>query len=331
MNRLCNRRPACFLAITAVLCSAMAAAAEPYDPLAVGDRAPGPFDVTLDDASRKREIPLRIYLPPSPSAAPVILFSHGLGGSRENNPYLGRHWSARGYAVVFVQHRGSDELVWRGQPVAGRMAALRQAAGLQNFMLRAADIPAVLDQLGKWNAEQGHRLVGRLDMEHVGMSGHSFGAHTTQAVAGQRFGRLAPSLTDKRIKAAIAMSPSVPQRGDPAEAFSEVAIAWLLMTGTHDTSPIGQATVESRLAVFPALPPGDKYQLVLDGAEHSAFSERALPNDRRRRNPNHHRAILALSTAFWDAYLRHDPAAKAWLSSNAPRSVLEENDRWERK
>ncbi|TVS18352.1 MAG: hypothetical protein EA424_11055 [Planctomycetaceae bacterium] len=52
---------------------------------------------------------------------------------------------------------------------------------------------------------------------------------------------------------------------------------WLLMTGTHDTSPIGGQTVKSRLAVFPALPPGDKYELVLDSAEHSAFTHRRLP------------------------------------------------------
>lgn len=72
------------------------------------------------------------------------------------------------------------------------------------------------------------------------------------------------------------------------------------MTGTKDLSRIGNIDMASRLAVFPALPEGDKYELVLNDAEHSAFSERALPADQTPRNPNHHRAILALSTAFWD-------------------------------
>ncbi|MCU0982443.1 MAG: dienelactone hydrolase, partial [Pirellulaceae bacterium] len=63
--------------------------------------------------------------------------------------------------------------------------------------------------------------------------------------------------------------------------------------------------------VFPALAPGDKFELVLDKAEHSVFTERPLPGDREQRNLNHHRAILAISTAFWDAYLRGDAAAKA--------------------
>jgi hypothetical protein len=103
------------------------------------------------------------------------------------------------------------------------------------------------------------------------------------------------------------------------------------MTGTHDTAPIGGQTVATRLAVFPALPRGDKYELVLDGAEHSAFTERPLPGDAQPRNPNHHRAILALATAFWDAYLRGDAAAKAWLRGDAARRVLEPRDRWQWK
>ena len=55
------------------------------------------------------------------------------------------------------------------------------------------------------------------------------------------------------------------------------------------------------------------------------------PAIREKRNPNHHRVILALSTAFWDAWLRDDAAAKAWLDGDGPKSVLEKNDRWQRK
>jgi len=41
--------------------------------------------------------------------------------------------------------------------------------------------------------------------------------------------------------------------------------------------------------------------------------------------------ILALSTAFWDAYLRGDAAAKAWLDGEGTHSVLEKEDRWQIK
>ena len=309
-----------------------------YDPLAV----PSAFkaetvDFTIDDAARKREIPIRVYLPKSAGdgklqPAPVVLFSHGLGGSREASPYLGKHWSARGYVCVFMQHPGSDSSVWQGKPLGQRMTALRSAAGPANFLLRVKDVPAVLDQLEKWNTTSGHALSGRLDLEHLGMSGHSFGAVTTQAVSGQKYGRGGLTLTDKRIRAATAFSPSGARDGvEPSEAFGEVAIPWLLMTGTLDDSPIGDLTPESRLRVFPGLPAGGKYELVLDGAEHSAFSDRGSPLDKTKPNPNHHRAILAISTAFWDAYLRDDAAAKTWLDGEGPRGVLEKADTWQRK
>jgi hypothetical protein len=71
--------------------------------------------------------------------------------------------------------------------------------------------------------------------------------------------------------------------------------------------------------------------LVLDRGEHSIFTDRALPGDTEQRNPNHHRVILALSTAFWDEWLRGDPAARAWLEGDGPKSVLEKNDRWQWK
>jgi predicted dienelactone hydrolase len=216
------------------------------------------------------------------------------------------------------------------EPLAGRMAAMNTAASLQNFLLRMRDVAVVLDNLDAWNREQGHALAGRLDLSRVGMSGHSFGALTTQAVSGQSTAFGGQRFTDKRIRAAIAFSPSSPRQGDPAAAFGSVKIPWMLMTGTKDTAVIGDADVPSRLAVYPNLPDTiDKYELVLYNAEHSAFSDRALPGDKESRNPNHHAAILALSTAFWDTYLRQDAAARTWLQGAGPRGVLEKQDRWQ--
>jgi predicted dienelactone hydrolase len=237
--------------------------------------------------------------------------------------------------VVFLQHPGSDASVWEDVPPAGRMAALRHAANAENFILRVGDVVALLDQLERWNAEtSGNALAGRLDLAHVGMSGHSFGAVTTEAVGGEVFeaqGLEPRSLRDGRIRSALMMSPSVPRRGSPATAFSRVSIPWLLMTGTRDSSPIGNATAKSRREVFPALPPGDKYELVLDGAEHSAFSDRPLPGDSMPRNPNHHRVILAISSAFWDWTLKGSAEAGAWLKGAGPADVLETSDRWQIK
>jgi len=306
--------------------------ASDYDPLNTVDREETKeIELTVKDSNREREIPLLIYLPNSTSRVPVVLFSHGLGGSNRGCRYLGLHWAARGFVAVFVQHPGSDTSVWQEVPVRQRMQAMQQAASLKNLMLRIKDIPAVLDQLEKWNNTAGHALYDRLDVEKIGMSGHSFGAVTTQAVGGQTSARGRISFTDSRIRAAIAFSQSSPRGGAPKSAFGKVNIPWLLMTGTKDHSVIGNADMDSRLAVFPALPPGDKYEVLLDRAEHSAFTERPLPGDTEQRNPNHHRVVLAISTAFWDCYLNENDFAKNWLKGEGPKAILEAKDRWQIK
>jgi len=304
--------------------------ASAYDPLTTTEKGEV-LELVVKDSKRNREIPLRIYLPASKAPAPVILFSHGLGGSKEGSPFLGEHWAARGYVALFLQHPGSDTSVWKDAPMAERMKAMQEAASLKNFILRVGDVTAVLDQIEVWQAGIEHPLAGRLDLKHIGMSGHSFGAVTTQAMSGQATAGGGIKLTDPRIRAALPMSPSEPNRGTSEQAFGGVKIPWLLMTGTKDTSLIGTSTAESRRLVYPALPVGHAYELVLHDAEHSAFTDRALPGDEEPRNPNHHRVILAISTAFWDAYLRGDSEAQAWLDGPEARSVMEKEDIWQRK
>ncbi len=313
-----------------LLVASGAAQAGSYDPLAVDPAFhPVPKDLTVQDAARHRDIPIRIYLPTNSAPAPVVLFSHGQGGSREGSPFMGGHWAARGYVAVFLQHPGSDESVWKAVPVAQRKQAMETADSAKNLMLRVRDVHAVLNQLERWNADKTNDLAGRLDLEKVGMSGHSFGAVTTEAVSGETFPVVGHRLTDPRIKAALAFSPSVPKGGDPAKAFGAVSIPWMLMTGTKDEGFINKTDPKSRLGVYPALRGAPKYELVLFNAEHSVFTDRPLPGDRAARNPNHHRVILALSTAFWDAYLRNDAEARAWLNGAGPRAVMDAQDQWQ--
>ena len=76
---------------------------------------------------------------------------------------------------------------------------------------------------------------------------------------------------------------------------------------------------------------GNKYELVLFQGEHQAFGDRVLPGSKRPRDPNHHRVVLALSTAFFDAFLTGDASARDWLESDAPRTVLAPDDAWQWK
>jgi predicted dienelactone hydrolase len=332
-RRFSNPRLAGVAIAAATLSIRVAGAAAVYDPLQVAADPVRSIELVAESRERERKVPLRAYLPTTGGSAPVVLFSHGLGGSRENNAYLGEHWARRGYVAVFLQHAGSDEAVWRDAAPGQREQKLREAASPKSFLQRVRDVHATLDALEGWQRSNGHALSGRLDLARIGMSGHSFGAITTQAVSGQK-SAVGQDFNDSRIRAAVMMSPSPPMRKgvDPKTTFGDVKTPWLLLTGTEDDSPIGDISPARRLEVYPALPAGGKYELVLFGARHTAFGDRPLAADRGiARNPNHHRVVLALTTAFWDAWLRGDAAARAWLDGDGPRSVLEARDRWQRK
>jgi predicted dienelactone hydrolase len=316
------------LLIALTLTSSLPAKPTTYDPLEVDERDISSTTFDVPDKARARVIPIRVYLPNKEKGSPVILFSHGLGGSRDNNPYLGNHWAKRGYAVVYIQHLGSDEEVWKNERAANRMNALKLAASGESFTDRNKDIAAVIDKLGEWNEQKGHALRSAFDLDHIGMSGHSFGAVTTQAVAGQAFGGGRISFEEKRIDAALMMSPSPPRRGDPEDAFSAIRIPCMLMTGTLDDSPIGDMTPMTRLNVFPHLTNTAAWQVVFDKATHMDFGERITAGKKLRKS-RFHEAILALSTAFWDAHLKSDMAAKNWLNGKGARATLSSEDKWE--
>jgi predicted dienelactone hydrolase len=282
-----------------------------------------------NDEARSRIVPLKVYASESEKPLPVILFSHGLGGSRENNTYLGKHWAAAGYICVFLQHAGSDQEVWKTAQRGQRFAALKAATGGRSLLNRLADVTFVIDLLESWNAEAGHPLQGRLDLERIGMSGHSYGAATTLGVAGRKYPR-DRTFPEDRIDAFLPMSPQASKNGYPSEkAFGNLAKPILCMTGTEDGSPIDPSLKpESRREVYAALPVGDKYQLVLEDAQHSAFGD--SQGKAHTRDPKHHPAIQQISTNFWDAYLKGESESKAWLQSNkaVKETGLSSADQW---
>lgn len=290
------------------------------------------IDLEPKDAARDRIVPIRVYLPETDRPLPVILFSHGLGGSRVNSPYLGEFWAKNGYICVFLQHAGSDEEVWKAAGLRQALPTLKKAANGKNMIDRNKDVSFILDQLEIWNKADENPLQGKLDLEHIGMTGHSFGAVTTTAVAGRKF-PLGVAYAEPRLDAFLPMSPQTSEGMPAAKSFGEIHAPMLCMTGTADSSMISpNTTPESRREVYKGLPPGDKYELVFDGGTHATFSD--VQGIRiAKRDPAHHPAIQQISLKFWDAYLKNDPAAKKWLQSDQARkdAKLKESDVWQWK
>lgn len=301
-----------------------------YDPAQLPYAEGQVIDTVVADNARQREIPIRVFLPATTMPAPLVLFSHGLGGNRFGADYLSVQWSRRGYVAVNLQHPGSDESIL-DVPAEQLLQAFNDAASLENSILRIEDVSAVLDQLEVWNSDPDSPFYLRLDLNRIGMTGHSFGARTTQSVSGENTPFIPGVSRDPRIDAAILFSPSPPSVGDPQQALAAVDIPWLLMTGTFDDSSVTNVTAADRLRVFPALPPGSKYELVLFEGYHHAFTDRELSPLQEPRNPAHHGIIEALTTAFLDAYLRDDLSARAWLDGDDARSILLPGDTWQLK
>jgi predicted dienelactone hydrolase len=132
------------------------------------------------DPARDRDVPATIYYPKDANGpCPVILFSHGLGGSNELYSYLGRCWAGRGYVAVHLDHRGSDTLaILAGGITKVGQTGRKIATDPQNAINRAQDVSFAIDRLTKLNADETWPLHGRIDLEKIGLAGHSFGGNT---------------------------------------------------------------------------------------------------------------------------------------------------------
>lgn len=294
-------------------------------------------DETWRDAARSRDMPVRIRWPVAAGRAgpmPVVMYSHGLGGSREGGAVWGAAWAAAGFAVLHLQHPGSDLAAVRAAIGSGN--GLRSTMAPSQLVARIGDVSFALDEIERRH-HAGLARWPQVRPRAVGMAGHSFGAHTTLAMAGQRFLN-GQSVSEPRLAAFIALSPSVPAAGDARQAYAGMQRPLLCLTGTRDDDVVGNgATPEQRRAVFAALPPGNNAQLVLQDADHATFGgQHGLPLRMMRprapqaesRQPEHHALVAAITTDWWRATLQADAAARARLLSPPG---LSPGDAWQRK
>lgn len=290
------------------------------------------------DDTRNRDIPVRLRIPQIRGSAeklPVIVYSHGLTGNRESGDRWGQAWAANGYYVIHVQHRGSDEDAWRA--IESRAKVLRGVtlnAAMGQLVERSLDVRFVIDEAAR------RPEFAQADFNRIGIAGHSFGAYTIQALAGQRVSRRSmPALSEPRARAAIALSPIVRNRVDAENQFEEVQMPFFSITGSLDEEEYGPSlAAEERVRPFFAMPPKHKYLLVFQNGDHTVFSGNGTPPTGGK--PRLPAAIDAegrivrttqiMTVAFWDAYLKDNPAAERWLLTQS-RKWLAPEDRFMRR
>jgi predicted dienelactone hydrolase len=266
--------------------------------------------VDLHDDARHRTIPVKIYYPDAAGPFPVIVFSHGALASKDDYSGLGHFWASFGYVSIHPSHADSVA-------DSGFSGSLKQAIGdPRAWEARPRDVSFVLDSLAHV-ARFAPQLAGKLDLAHVGVAGHSFGAYTAALIGGTTIhlpGKQEPqSFADRRAVAIVLLSPQGEGRlGLSADSWDHLRVPVLLIFGSRDFGPFGEPPAWRNEAYLKA-PPGDKYDVELEGATHMEVAATLAAADGA---PDRLFQCVEVETlAFWNAYLRRDPEARRHLLS----------------
>ena len=278
------------------------------------------------DVNRNRSVPVRLYIPNKDLSAakiPLIIFSHGIGGSRFGYSYLGRAWARDGFASLHLQHVGSDRKLWFSGSPFEIVNRLHKAARESEAIARAEDLRFALDQA--LNGELGNFLDG----DRVIAAGHSYGANTTLLAAGaklERHGKLV-DLRDARIRAAIIIS-APPFYGEMSskQILEPIQIPSLHITATNDVIEIPGYFSDAidRIKIFEDMGSKEKILAVFSGGSHSIFTDR-IGTGGLTLNPKVKLATSQLTSAFSRRVLNDDAADLR----NWPKSYSEILSRFE--
>lgn len=289
----------------------------------------------IDESRGGRAVPYKIYYPDAVQDAPaggfappypLIVWSHGLGGTRDGAAFVARYVAAHGYILAHIQHDGTDDSLWRNEKDIHPWDAIRAKMPVAWEVVRDRylDVSFALDSLIE-TLRNDPDIGPILDLDTIGMSGHSFGALTTQAMAGQAVGRAVPEFfTEPRFKAGILYSPVPNFRVElpPQEIYGPISIPLLHMTGTNDVSPVEGFGYDKRVEVWEHANGPDQHLIIIDGADHMVF------NGSRGQLPDYpdleadKNVISMTSLAWWDAFLKDDAAAMAWLKGEGVQNWL---------
>lgn len=305
--------------------------------LADGSFAVETIDTTIHDAQRNKDLPIRILVPKSGSRFPLIVFSHGAGGSGKNYFDLTGFWASHGYVVIQPTHHDSLSLRReKGEPLPANARELVEEYrfNYSDWVNRVRDLTLVMDSLDKLEKRL-PQLNGKIDRTRIGVGGHSYGAFTTQMIGGVTLDipgqPKAQSFSDPRPRALMLLSPQgKSQNGLTESSWRTLTRPTMSMSGSNDSGVMGQLA-NWRKDPFNYAPPSDKYLVWIEGAFHMSFTG-VLAHPQTAQGPR--RAVVSrlaqgtdqkavfdyvkvASIAFWDAYLKDDVKAKSYLKSDA--------------
>ncbi|PAD74981.1 alpha/beta hydrolase family protein [Paenibacillus campinasensis] len=249
---------------------------------------------------------------------PVLLFSHGLTGFRNQNTFQVEDLASRGYIVVGIDHPYDAAAVVFPDHTA--MLKLDNLSGFEAYeaknRLWVEDIKFVLDYLERVSpAEEEHFLSGRMDMDKVGMFGHSFGGATAAQML----------MEDPRIKASLNMDGALYGQPIPEEGFdrpymqmnADTSIDYENFVQSLDEAIEASGSSREEYEAFWAemtsrrnhAASGDSaYSIVLAKADHMSFTDFYLFSPLLALNSTSprqlHHSVNEVTAAFFDQYVK---------------------------
>ncbi|MCJ1459889.1 hypothetical protein MMC28_010268 [Mycoblastus sanguinarius] len=232
--------------------------------------------VVLPAPGRPVDLQLRVTVPSTGDALPIILLSHGQGRSNSLS-------SLEGYAPLYEFLAAHGFAVLQPTHLSSAFLGLKAPEGQELFWQeRATDMVRILDNLDRVEAAV-PGLKGRLDRTRVAVAGHSAGAWTASMLLGASNTDPRDGSTwhkpETRIKAGVVLAGIGNCGSDISDSgkkripaygadFSKMAMPALVVYGDEDVNPYLTNRGADWHADPYSLAPGPKDLLTLKGAKH---------------------------------------------------------------
>jgi len=286
-----------------VLSALPAGAAPPPPPDGLGPYAVGYTRFDVRDDSRDRTLPVYAWYPVRPADAvgppavysvlflglaspvaiadapvarggpfPLVVFSHGNGGTGLQSFFLTEALASHGFVVVAPDHVGNTlaDLLF---------GSVGDTEIFQSALDRPRDVSFLIDTMLARSALRSDRFYRAVSPFRIGVAGHSFGGFTALAVAAGFGGEAAsgfglevpadfePIPADPRVRAIVPISPASSALGD--DELGRIRVPTLLVGGTLDrTTPL----VPELTRPFEKIPGRPLFRADLRRASHFSFT-----------------------------------------------------------
>jgi dienelactone hydrolase len=277
--------------------------------------AAGPFAVRTANPlvfpipDQSKDLQLRVTYPDGPGPFPVIVFSHGAASSKDLYTRVIDHWASHGFASIQPTHMDSESLGFK----------MGSATPAQLLLSRIGDMQFIMNNMDAIAAKAG--IAGKLNKDKIAVSGHSFGGQIALIMAGLPITTPdggAKSYGDKRIKALVSYNGTGPMDRIANDKWSDVTVPIFAASGTNDPGATGDGVLRPwrwRIGAYDYAGSKEKYAVSIALGDHYFGGLICREGAGGKPDPEGLSFVNGASTAFLDAYLKNDAAAKKFLRS----------------